>query len=209
MVNFNFGMVLRLPGVPEDDFSIPVEKHPRFPPGKTVHHIGTSTDDGGRLYVNGKLVINDWVDHAETPHSAEVELQAGKKYHTSNSTSTVALRAWCMCTDDTDLEELDLHDKIAARNDAVILVLGTSPAISREELDRAEIELPQIQRDLIAEVASVNPNIIVVLVNGGPRTCFQERRRKAKGIVESRRGIWRSGNCRCPVLGEINPGPKF
>ena len=81
--------------------------------------------------------------------------------------------------------------KIAARNDVVILVIGTSPEISREELDRNEIELPQIQRELIKEVASVNPNIIIVLVNGGP-VAFAGIEKKAKAIVEA----WYDGEYR-------------
>jgi hypothetical protein len=41
----------------------------------------TFSDDGVRLWVNGKLVINNWTDHAGTYNqSAAVSLAAGKKY---------------------------------------------------------------------------------------------------------------------------------
>ncbi len=207
MVNFNFGTGSPAPGVPEDHFSIRWKG--KIVPPETVHHIGTSTDDGGRLYVNGKLVINDWVDHAETPHSAEVELQAGKEYDIEFDQYDDELGACARLTWDLEQSDFTAAKKIAARNDAVILVLGTSPAISREELDRAEIELPQIQRDLIAEVASVNPNIIVVLVNGGP-VALSGAEEKVKAIVEAWYDGEFGGTAIADVLfGEINPGGKL
>ncbi len=42
----------------------------------TLH---TSTDDGARLWVDGKIVIDKWVLQGETLHSAKVVLEAGKK----------------------------------------------------------------------------------------------------------------------------------
>lgn len=207
MVNFNFGTGSPAPGVPEDHFSIRWKG--KIIPPETVHHIGTSTDDGGRLYVNGKLVIDDWVDHAETPNSAEVELQAGKEYDVEFDQYDDELGACARLTWDLRPSDFTAAKKIAARNDAVILVLGTSPAISREELDRTEIELPQIQRDLIAEVASVSPNIVVVLVNGGP-VALSGTEDKAKAIVEAWYGGEFGGRAIADVLfGEVNPGGKL
>ncbi len=40
----------------------------------------TSTDDGVRLWVDGSLVIDDWVAHAATERTATVELVAGRAY---------------------------------------------------------------------------------------------------------------------------------
>ena len=207
MVNFNFGTGSPAPGIPVDHFSI--RWRGRIIPPVTVHHIGTSTDDGARLYVNGKLVINDWTDHAETPNSAAVELQAGKAYDIEFDQYDDGLGACARLTWDLEQSDFSAAKTIAARNDAVILVLGTSPAISREELDRTEIELPKIQRDLFAEVASVNPNIVVVLVNGGP-VALAGTERKANAIVESWYGGEFGGEALADVLfGDVNPGGKL
>jgi beta-glucosidase len=207
MVNFNFGTNSPAPGLPEDHFSIRWKG--KIIPPDTIHHIGISTDDGGRLYVDGKLLINDWTDHAEQQNSAEVELLPGKEYEIEFDQYDNALGAVARLTWDLSQKDFSEAKKAAAKNDVVVLVLGISPNISREELDRTEIELPQVQRDLINEVASVNNNIIIVLVNGGPVALAGEEK-KAKGIVEAWYDGEFGGDAIADVLfGDVNPGGKL
>ncbi|NJN88044.1 MAG: hypothetical protein HC881_19330 [Leptolyngbyaceae cyanobacterium SL_7_1] len=40
----------------------------------------TSSDDGMRLWVDGKLLVNDWNDHAAKENSGKITLEAGKQY---------------------------------------------------------------------------------------------------------------------------------
>lgn len=63
--------------------------------------------------------------------------------------------------------------KAAADADAVILVVGDKAGLrldctSGESRDRASLRLPGVQEDLVKEIVSVNPNTVVVLVNGRP-----------------------------------------
>ena len=207
MVNYNYGTGSPIPGIQEDKFS--VRWTGKIIPPEDIHHIGTSTDDGSRLYIDGKLVIDDWRDHAETPQSADVELKAGKEYqiefdYYDNALGAVARLTW-------DLAQKDFSEakKVAKKNDAVILVVGTSPAISQEEHDRTTIELPKVQRNLINEVASVNPNIVLVLVNGGP-VALEGTEKKAKAIVEAWYAGEYGGDAIADVLfGNVNPGGKL
>jgi beta-glucosidase len=207
MVNLNFGTNSPAPGLPEDHFSIRWKG--KIIPPEVIHHIGISTDDGGRLYVDGKLLINDWHDHAEQQNSAEVDLKPGKEYEIEFDQYDDALGAAARLIWDLAQKDFSKAKKIAAKNDVVILVLGISPNISREELDRTEIELPLVQRNLINEIASVNPNIVVVLVNGGP-LALAGAEKKAKGIVEAWYDGEFGGNAIADVLfGDINPGGKL
>jgi beta-glucosidase len=207
MVNFNFGTRAPAPGLPDDHFSIRWKG--RIIPPETVHHIGTSTDDGVRLYLDGKLVIDDWTDHGETPRSAEVELEAGREYDVELQYYDDALGACARLTWDLGKTDYSAARAVAANKDVAVLVLGTSPAVSREELDRTEIELPQVQRDLIREVASVNPHIVVVLVNGGP-VALAGTEAKAGAIVEAWYGGEFGGQAIADVLfGDANPGGKL
>jgi beta-glucosidase len=207
MVNFNFGTGSPAPGLPEDHFSIRWKG--KIIPPDTIHHIGISTDDGGRLYVDGKLLINDWRDHAEEAHSAQVDLKPGKEYEVEFEQYDDELGAAARLTWDLNLKDFNAAKEVAARNDVVVLVVGTSPIISREELDRSEIELPQVQRDLIAAVASVNPNIVIVLVNGGP-VALGGTENKADAIVEAWYGGEFAGQALGDVLfGDVNPGGKL
>jgi beta-glucosidase len=207
MVDFTFGTNSPAPGVPKEHYSIRWKG--KIVPPDTVYHIGISTDDGGRLYVDGKLLINDWNDHEETPHKAKVLLIPGKEYDVEFQQYNNTLGSSAKLTWDLRQKNFNSAKKIASENDVVILVMGTSPAISREELDRKEIELPKVQRDLINEIASVNPNIVMVLVNGGP-VALAGTENKANAIVEAWYDGEYSGKAIAEVLfGDVNPGGKL
>ena len=207
MVNFNFGTGSPAPGVPEDHFSI--RWRGKIIPRDTIHRLGISTDDGGRLYLDGKLIIDDWRDHAEESHRANVNLKPGKEYEVELQYYDDALGACARLTWDLGQSDFTAAKQIAAKSDAVVLVLGTSPDISREELDRTEIELPQVQRELIAEVASVNPHIVMVLVNGGP-VALAGTEDRAGAIVEAWYSGELGGKAIADVLfGDVNPGGKL
>jgi beta-glucosidase len=207
LVDFSFGINAPASGLPKDNFSI--RWTGKIIPPDTIYHLGTSCDDGSRLYVDGKLLIDDWTDHGEKPISAAVTLIPGKEYEVVLEYYDGALGASARLTWDLGQKDFNSAKKVAAKNDVTILVLGISPGISQEELDRKEIELPKVQRDLINEVASVNPNVVIVLVNGGP-IALAGCENKAKAIVEAWYGGEYGGKAIADVLfGDVNPGGKL
>ena len=207
MIDFTFGTNSPADGIPEDQFS--VRWKGKIIPPDTIYHIGTSCDDGSRLYLDGKLLIDDWTEHGEKPIGAEVKLIPGKEYDIEFEYFENGLGACARLTWDLGQKDFSKAKEVAAKNDVVILVVGTSPGISQEELDRTEIELPQVQRDLIAEIASVNPNIIIVLVNGGP-VALAGTEDKAEAIVEAWYSGELGGKAIADVLfGDVNPGGKL
>lgn len=207
MVNFNYGTGSPAPGLPVDHFSIRWKG--KIIPPDTIHYIGTSTDDGVRLYLDGKLIIDDWTDHAETPDRANVNLKPGKAYEVELQYYEDAQGACARLTWDFGFKGFNEPRAIAAKNDVVVLVLGTNPELSREEMDRTSIELPGVQRELIAEVASVNPNIVVVLENGGP-VALSGSENKANAILEAWFPGELGGTAIADVLfGDVNPGGKL
>ena len=54
----------------------------------------------------------------------------------------------------------------AAEADVALLFLGLPPSYESEGWDREHMDLPQLQLDLLARVAAVNSNVVVVLSNG-------------------------------------------
>src|SRR4029450_8741821 len=44
------------------------------------YRIGAIADDGVRIYLDGKLIAEDWTQHAPTTVTGEVSLEAGKSY---------------------------------------------------------------------------------------------------------------------------------
>ncbi|MCU1393205.1 MAG: hypothetical protein JWM34_1633 [Ilumatobacteraceae bacterium] len=76
-VNFNWAFGIPITGVPADTFSVRWTRVQSFVAGTYTFKLGT--DDGGRLYVDGTLVIDRWADQgypAPLP-SATVQLAAG------------------------------------------------------------------------------------------------------------------------------------
>jgi len=207
VVNFNFGTGSPAPGLPVDHFSI--RWTGKIIPPDTIHRIGISTDDGGRLYVDGKLLIQDWRDHAEEPHSVPVEFMPGKEHDVVFEQYDDALGAAARLTWDLHPKDFEAAKETAKKSDVVLLFVGTSPLIAREELDRTQIELPQIQRDLIDAVSSVNPNVVLVLVNGGPVALAGDEN-KSQAIVEAWYDGEYGGEAVADVLfGDVNPGGKL
>ncbi len=206
-IDFSWGAGSPGPGVNIDQFS--VKWTGKIIPPENIHEIGTRTDDGARLYLDNKLLFNDWTDHGEKPNTAKVDLLAEKEYNIKFEYFDNSLGATARLTWDLGQKDFEEAKKVAKKNDLVILVLGTSPGLSAEEHDRTKIELPEVQRELVKQVAEVNPNIVIVLVNNGP-LALAGAEKYAKGIVEAWYAGELSGTAIADVLfGDVNPGGKL
>jgi beta-glucosidase len=194
--------------LPKDTFSVRWTGK-IIPPETGTYNLGTRSDDGARLYLNGELIIDDWRDHGEKPNSKKVYLEKGKEYEIVFEYFDYILGASARLTWDLGSKYYDKAVELAKKNDLVILFLGVTPGISAEELDREDISLPEIQRELVHNIAEVNPNIIVVLINGGP-LALKETEKKAKAVVEAWYTGQSSGTAIADVLfGNVNPGGKL
>ncbi len=65
-------------GLPEDGFSIRWTGKIDIPQSGT-YHFYTAADDGVRLWVNGKRIIDDWNAHGVQIHDGEIRLEKGRK----------------------------------------------------------------------------------------------------------------------------------
>jgi PA14 domain-containing protein/galactose oxidase-like protein/K319-like protein len=80
-VNFDWGTGSPVPGVVNtQNFSVRWTGQVQAP-ATGNYTFSTVSDDGVRLWVNGKLLVNNWTDHAPTTNtSAPIALVAGVKY---------------------------------------------------------------------------------------------------------------------------------
>lgn len=78
-VDFDWGLDSPLPGVPGDQFSVRWTGR-LTPPETGDYELATVADDGVRLWLDGKLVIDDWNAHAPEYHSGRVRLEANRPY---------------------------------------------------------------------------------------------------------------------------------
>ncbi len=97
-VNFNWGGGSPASPVGSDTFSVrwTGQVQPRYSETYTFY---TTADDGIRLWVDGKQIINNFVDQAPTERSGSITLEAGKKYdirveYYENGGAAVAQLAW-------------------------------------------------------------------------------------------------------------------
>lgn len=132
-----------------------------------------TSDDGCRLSVDGKMLIDAWRGHAVRTDTAAIYLEAGKDYqlkaeYYDNRDYAVAKLQWRV-PQVGKVTRLDLYGeagKAVRECETVVAVLGINKSIEREGQDRYDIQLPADQREFLQEVYKVNPNIIVVLVAG-------------------------------------------
>jgi hypothetical protein len=78
-INFNWGTGSPDPAIANTTYSVrwTGQVQPRYSQAYTFY---TKTDDGARLWVNGELLIDKWVDQAATEWSGTLELVAGQSY---------------------------------------------------------------------------------------------------------------------------------
>lgn len=138
-----------------------------------TYTFGFTSDDGCRLFIDGKKLIDSWYGRGVTQDTIRVDLEAGKTYqlqaeYFDNRDVAVSKLAWRIPV--TNLKSrLDLFGeagKAVKECDMAIAVVGTNKSIEREGQDRHDIELPRDQQEFIREIYKANPNTVVVLVSG-------------------------------------------
>ena len=164
-INHNWPDKTEIDGVPADHFSARFTGIVR--PEKTaVYKFGVRGDDGFRLFVDGKKIIDLWQDHAPTLKVAELPLEAGKEYdivleyYENAGGAQISFAVYN--------EVIDFSDAVKAAKEANIAVvsIGFDSSSEGEGFDRT-FELPPYQEELINAIAKANPNTVVVLNAGG------------------------------------------
>ncbi len=124
-------------------------------------------DDGFRVYVDDKLVINRWRRQQVSDESATVNLEAGKAYKLRveyfQVVGTASMQFGIERVSDRALVEAR---NAASKADAVVLCVGFNQTLESESFDRP-FALPSAQEELIKTVLGANKKVTVVLTAGG------------------------------------------
>ena len=138
-------------------------------PRDGTYYMSVYSDDGARLYVDGKEVLNNWSDHPPEVRETPMRLRAGHWYpvrfeYYQGGGAGVATFGW------TTADETEFPEAVAAARgaQAAIVFTGLGTYMEGEAWDRAELAMPRGQVALIKAVARANPNTIVVLTSGNP-----------------------------------------
>ncbi|HEX9971595.1 MAG TPA: glycoside hydrolase family 3 N-terminal domain-containing protein, partial [bacterium] len=154
------------------------------PPETGEYQIGVTTDDGVRLFIDGEKVIEFWQDRSPTSNIISMQLEKGREYeirmeYYENAGGAFASLGWDYQPDYN--KEMQKAVQAAKNADVAILVLGI---VEGEGRDRASLDLPGQQEQLINQIAATGKSMVVVLINGSA-VAMQNWKDNAGAIVEA------------------------
>ena len=180
-------------------------------PKTGTYKIGLSGNDGFKLYINNQLIINNWDKQSFHTSLVDYNFTAGNNYpirvefKEPNGNSTIKL-IWNVDVVNTVEEKINEAVAVAQKSKVAVVVVGLEEGEFR---DRASLQLPGEQEQLIQKVAATGTPTVVVIV-GGSAVTMGNWRDKVSSIVD----VWypgeEGGHAVAAVLsGAYNPGGKL
>ncbi len=166
-------------------------------------------DDGYRVFVDDKKIIDRWEHGAELTKTNELQLEAGKKYllrveFFQDGGGYFARLAWKKGGTPNFADAV-----AAAKASDVAIVCASTFGQEGEGNDRPSMELPNDQAALIRAVAAANRRTIVVLNNGTPVT-MTDWLKSVPAVVEAWFPGQEGGAALADILvGNVNPSGKL
>jgi beta-glucosidase len=170
----------------------------------SLHVFRARADSGIRVYLDEKLIIDDWTEHAAHPDVTTRLLDAGRtyrlrvEYKNTGGGGAIAQFGWA-----------SLKVPEAIRDyDAAIVCVGFDNGNEGEGSDRT-FELPDGQDDLINGVADKNPKTIVV-INSGGNVDMHRWLEKVPVLLHAWYPGQEGGNALAKILfGDVDPSAKL
>jgi beta-glucosidase len=170
----------------------------------SLHVFRARAESGIRVFLDDKLILNDWADHAARPDVVSQYLQAGQtyrlrvEYKNSGGGGAIAQFGWATLTVPDALRSYD----------AAIVCVGFDNGTEGEGFDRT-FSLPDGQDDLINGVAEKIPKTIVV-INSGGNVDMHRWLGKVPAVLHAWYPGQEGGNALAKILfGEVNPSGKL
>jgi len=166
-IDFDWGVGSPDPKISCDNFSVRWTGK-LVPPESRLYEFNLATDDGVRLWIDGKLLIDSWHDRGLTSDQVQVRMEKGKKYdirieyYERTGTATAQFSWDCRSEVPRGIEKAA---RLARRADVAVIFPGI---VEGEGKDRASLGLPAPQEMLIEEVVKTGTPTVVVLLTGSP-----------------------------------------
>ncbi|MCP9494897.1 MAG: glycoside hydrolase family 3 C-terminal domain-containing protein [Pyrinomonadaceae bacterium MAG19_C2-C3] len=220
-VNFNWFTESPVPPLPTDNFSVRWTGK-LIPDVSGTYQLGASADDGVRVYLDDKILVEDWRDRGAKTVTKPVALEAGREYkirieYFDRYAAAVARLVWSPPRFAQTLREEAIRK--AKESDVVVMVLGLSPSLEGEEMevktegfrggDRTDLNLPKVQQELLEAVHATGKPVVLVLLNGSALSINWANDHVA-AIVEAWYPGEEGGTALADVLfGDYNPGGRL
>jgi beta-glucosidase len=180
-------------------------------PESGIFKIGLDGNDGYRLYLDGKLMIDNWKNQSYTTSLIDYYFEKDKevdiKVEFFESSGSVWLRLiWNMGVVNDWQKKIEEAVETANQADAAVIVAGIDEG---ESLDRAFLNLPGHQEEMINQIAATGKPVVVVLIGGSAITMTNWI-----GIVHGVIDAWypgeEGGNAIADILfGDYNPAGRL
>ncbi|MBK8056282.1 MAG: glycoside hydrolase family 3 C-terminal domain-containing protein [Saprospiraceae bacterium] len=175
------------------------------------YKIGIDGNDGYRLYLNGKLLIDNIIKRSREVKVAEFDFIAGREYDIRIEYAEPVGNAWFKLiwnvgVKDSDSKQIEDAVKLASKSDLAIISVGIEEG---EFQDRASLRLPGRQEELIQRIAATGKPIIVLLT-GGSAITMSNWMDKADAIIQNWYAGEDGGSAIADVLfGDYNPAGRL
>lgn len=182
--------------------------------------LRVSGDDGFRLFVDGKKVIDHFTYHEEMADTYTFDVKAGQKYEVcleyfqGDQGAAISMEGGVI--KQTDYEELAAR---VADADVIVFAGGISPRLEGEEMpvdlpgfykgDRTTIQLPAVQTRLMQALHNTGKPVVFVMQTGSALAVKWEAE-NIPAIVNAWYGGQSAGDAVADVLfGDYNPAGRL
>ncbi|MBK7335892.1 MAG: glycoside hydrolase family 3 C-terminal domain-containing protein [Saprospirales bacterium] len=167
------------------------------------YHIGIDGNEGYRLYLDGKLLIDTWDRQGYGAQLAGFQFIKNRPYDLRIEYREPSGNAWFRLIWDVGVEDSSERKireavRLARKSDVLIAVAGIEEGEFR---DRSILSLPGKQEELILRLAATGKPLVVVLV-GGSAIVMSEWLDQVNAVVD----VWYPGEAGGEALAEILSG---
>ncbi len=180
-------------------------------PQNGTFKIGLEGNEGFRLYIDNKLLIDDWKKQSYATKTIDFNFEKDKTYnikiefYESVGNGEIKL-IWNVGAENDWQNKINEAVAAAAKSDVAIVAVGIEEGEFR---DRALLSLPGHQEELVNKIAATGKPVVVVLV-GGSAVTMNTWKDNVNGIVEAWYAGQEGGNAIAAILfGDENPGGKL
>ena len=173
--------------------------------------IGIEGNDGYRLYIDGKLIIDNWKKQSYDTKLVDFQFEKDKEYNLKVEYFESTGNAWFKLIWNVGIEnqwekEIEEAVKAAEGSDVAIIVAGIEEGEFR---DRAYLNLPGHQEEMIQKIADTGKPVIVMLI-GGSAVTMSNWIEDVDAIVDAWYPGEEGGNAVADVLfGNYNPAGRL
>lgn len=215
------GEIAAAAGLPSDNYSVRWTGQ-LLPPVSGDYELNVSANDGVRLKINGKTLIDSW-ELAERlrSHNVQIKLEADKAYDITleyfEDIRDAEIRlGWRLPGAKAPFDEAI---EVAQNAEVIIFVGGLTGDVEGEEMkvnypgfaggDRTDIRLPAIQQKLLEALYKTGKPVVMVLT-GGAALAIDWADKNLPAIVMGWYPGQRGGNAIADVLfGDVNPAGRL